>query len=283
MKDVTGSGRVDRSAEALHWSIQGRREATWPEGSPISIHEALDYQSPTSPLRRRLSASAALRRFVEGAYELVLGRPADPAGLEHQLRFLEQGGLRQEVLQGLAASAEGEALRLRPREVGRVRSYVRRGSPAQGDTRVEAHLVELYTTLLEAAERQDRRSAALEALINHATQRSGDIDKARTAAVEDRFRVLEQLLQQAAEERQLLVQQHLQLHRTVEEGRQRVAELQAKLAEQPRPAVLAGAAITVVEVDGLLVGVPAAEWRLAAYLASRGNPEPGLTDRKSVV
>lgn len=279
IEDVTDSGRVKRSAQALHWGIQGRREATWQEDGPVPVHESVGSHSLSSPLRRRLSAPAALRRFVEGAYELVLGRPADPAGLEHHLRFLEQGGARQQVLQGLAASPEGEALRLRPRAVGRVRSLARSAGLEQGESRLEAHLVELYTTLLETAERHDRRSAALEALVAHAAQRPADMDGARSAAVEDRFRAVEQLLQQAAEERRQLVQEHRQLDRAVEEGQQRVAELQAQLARQPRPVVLAGAATTVVEVDGLLVGVPAAEWRLAAYLASRGNPEPGLTAR----
>jgi len=34
--------------------------------------------------------------------------------------------------------------------------------------------------------------------------------------------------------------------------------------------------IRMVELDGMLLGIPAAEWRLASYLEHRGHPEPGF-------
>ncbi|GEM_PF-1427740 len=37
--------------------------------------------------------------------------------------------------------------------------------------------------------------------------------------------------------------------------------------------------VRVVEVDGMLLGVPSQEWRLAAYLERRGHPEPGLAEQ----
>ena len=47
-----------------------------------------------------------------------------------------------------------------------------------------------------------------------------------------------------------------------------------------RPPVLhAGNNVLVTEVDGFIVGIPGAEWRLAAYYAFRGVPEPGVTRR----
>jgi FkbM family methyltransferase len=43
-------------------------------------------------------------------------------------------------------------------------------------------------------------------------------------------------------------------------------------APAPQPRV----DVRVVEVDSMLLGVPAEEWRLAAFLQHRGHPEPGL-------
>jgi FkbM family methyltransferase len=45
------------------------------------------------------------------------------------------------------------------------------------------------------------------------------------------------------------------------------------------PIVLAGNNVLVTEVDGFIVGLPGEEWRLAAYHAFRGVPEPGVARR----
>jgi FkbM family methyltransferase len=67
------------------------------------------------------------------------------------------------------------------------------------------------------------------------------------------------------------------------EGEQRGAEmaaLQAVVEEvkqrQRAPVFQAGPEVVVTEVDGFLLGVPGREWRLAAYYALRGLPEPGM-------
>jgi FkbM family methyltransferase len=41
------------------------------------------------------------------------------------------------------------------------------------------------------------------------------------------------------------------------------------------PLVRAGQGVMVTEVDGFILGIPEDEWRLAAYYAFRGVPEPG--------
>ena len=43
------------------------------------------------------------------------------------------------------------------------------------------------------------------------------------------------------------------------------------------PVISAGADVLATEVEGLIVGVPGSEWRMAAYHAFRGVMEPGLT------
>ncbi|MEV7963741.1 FkbM family methyltransferase [Oerskovia paurometabola] len=50
----------------------------------------------------------------------------------------------------------------------------------------------------------------------------------------------------------------------------------AKIGQDTAAAATWRDEVSVVEVDGLLFGVPAREWRLAAYLEHRGHPEPGL-------
>ena len=45
---------------------------------------------------------------------------------------------------------------------------------------------------------------------------------------------------------------------------------------QRAPVFQAGPEVVVTEVDGFLLGVPGREWRLAAYYALRGLPEPGM-------
>jgi FkbM family methyltransferase len=45
---------------------------------------------------------------------------------------------------------------------------------------------------------------------------------------------------------------------------------------QRSPVFQAGPEVVVTEVDGFLLGVPAREWRLAAYYGLRGVPEPGM-------
>jgi FkbM family methyltransferase len=49
------------------------------------------------------------------------------------------------------------------------------------------------------------------------------------------------------------------------------------LARIRPPVISAGADVLVTEVEGMIVGVPGKEWRVAAYHAFRGAMEPGLT------
>jgi hypothetical protein len=48
------------------------------------------------------------RQFVELAYRLILGRPADPDGLAHHLDRLRRGVSRREVAFGLGNSSEAK-------------------------------------------------------------------------------------------------------------------------------------------------------------------------------
>jgi len=51
------------------------------------------------------------------------------------------------------------------------------------------------------------------------------------------------------------------------------------LRRHRQPAILTAHNVVATEVDGFILGLPEAEWRLAAYHAFRGVPEPGVTAR----
>jgi FkbM family methyltransferase len=55
-----------------------------------------------------------------------------------------------------------------------------------------------------------------------------------------------------------------------------VRESLQRIEARVRTPAIPGARVTVVEVDGFLMGVPAAEWRAASYYHHRGPMEPGV-------
>jgi FkbM family methyltransferase len=260
---MTSDGGTDPLAQAIHWTM--RRAATREDAPSVSMPEG----AAAMTRHNQVAAPSDLQRFVSNAYQLVLGRAADPSGLQHQLTFLTDGGTRGGVLEGLARSAEGAAARHDGLSTGRRAALFRRAGPETARAaRTEAHLVELYGTVTENADLQGRHLRALESLVLHEGERSRD-------AIAEHSRELHAAVASLAT--------------TVDEGRQSVLTLiehaQRALTElmqlrdvAPRP-VLSTGQITVVELEGFLVGVPAAEWRLASYLATRGNLEPGLTAR----
>lgn len=258
------------TAEALGWALRGAAQA--------SRTGEVVVRSPTAGRiggRRRLTPEAGLRRFVENAYQLLLGRPADPKGLDHQLRFLEGGGSRADVLDGLAAAPEGDAMRLGSPAGGRPGAVARRlGVSSARQARLESHLVELYGLTAEASEAQADGIAAVTALLHD----TADQLREQLAALQQRL--AEQDLALRAQAEQVRVQAEWQ--RVEAELRKAADEtvLAAVHETLSRPrALVDNGCVAVVELDGFLVGVPAAEWRLTAFMAARGNPEPGLTRR----
>ena len=234
------------TVEALRWALRGTPPAPVTgevvERAPAALHAGA---------RRRHTPESGMRRFVENAYQLLLGRPADVAGLDHQLRHLKDGGSRADVLDGLAAAPEGEVVWTGGPSRGRAEKVARRlGLSSPHQARTESHLVELYGLAVEAADAQAEGLAALTALVHHTAD-------------------------QLREQLSALQRTQAELART-SVGTLLAASTEAP--DRPRP-VVANGRVAVVELDGFLVGVPAAEWRLTAYMATRGNPEPGLTRR----
>lgn len=75
---------------------------------------------------RRTDHLESATEFVQGAYFRILGRPADPGGLEHCRRVLESGAMtRDDVEAGLRNSAEGRFLAANPGYLARHRLRLR--------------------------------------------------------------------------------------------------------------------------------------------------------------
>lgn len=251
------------TAEALGWALRGAAQTSRP--GEIVGRSATTVRAGG---RRRLTPEASLRRFVENAYQLLLGRSADPTGLDHQLRFLKGGGSRADVLDGLAAAPEGDAMRLSSPAGGRADAVARRlGVSSTRQARLESHLVELYGLTGEASDAQADGLASVTALLHD----TADQLREQMAALHQRLAEQDLALRAQAE------RQHAEAELRKASDETLLAAAHQTLS-RPR-AVVDNGRVAVVELDGFLVGVPAAEWRLTAFMAARGNPEPGLTRR----
>ncbi len=230
--------------------------------------------------------------FVREAYRRILRREADPGGFENYAQLLRGGTPRATVLRQLAESSEGQATGLRymglaastvaprvpvtqrahlwlmesiQRVLGRLRGALRITSleqkidylaaaesrAAKATEGVEAGQAQLKAELLARIEGLEAAMARTEAAL---TRTEAALARAEAALTRT----------EAA-----LARAEAALTRT------EAALARAEAARRP-PVFHAGHNITVTEVDGFILGVPGEEWRLGAYYALRGLPEPGM-------
>ncbi|MCX6605200.1 MAG: FkbM family methyltransferase [Acidobacteria bacterium] len=129
-------------------------------------------------------------------------------------------------------------------------SFLRQGVVAEEGRKHRAAVLEAF-----AEEGRQQRVAVLGALVEEGSQHRAMI-RSLTDATQHNNAQLEQLRR----ENQAL--------------RESIADIRR---QQRSPVFQAGPDVIVTEVDGLLLGVPSQEWRLGAYYALRGLPEPGMT------
>jgi FkbM family methyltransferase len=188
--------------------------------------------------------------FVREAYRRILRREGDPGGLENYAQLLRGGTPRSTVLRQLAESGEGRATGLR--YVGLASSTSAPRMPVT--QRAHLWLMESIQHVL-ARLRAALRITSLEQKIDYLAAAENRAAKATEAVEASQARLKDELLA-------------------------RIEVLEAALARAEaarRPPVFhAGQNITVTEVDGFILGVPGEEWRLGAYYALRGLPEPGM-------
>jgi hypothetical protein len=88
--------------------------------------------TPSAPLALTLEALLKLHdeAFVTSAYKVLLGRPADPGGLENYLRRVRAGAQKSQIVAELAGSPEGK---LRSADLPGLRDLIaeyRKGAPS---------------------------------------------------------------------------------------------------------------------------------------------------------
>lgn len=177
-----------------------------------------------------------------GQSEAVLG------SVEDTRRLLEQGPSGAEILQGIESSAE-DLRRMLGVIVEQEASLLER---MEEGTRLQSQQFEaIRTALVQGMERLQQRESDLEELVLQQQQ-----EQAKLATV------------------------FSELSDTVNALLRRTASVLSELqregsARRTPPVIHAGRDVLVTEVDDLILGAPAEEWRLVAYLILRGAPERG--------
>ena len=101
--------QLDRARAQIRADAKAARER-----APLPPRIALDSSASGSQAHAATHASIAQlaapsgRAFVEKAYQSILGRSADPSGLEHQMGVLGRGASKIEILGDMRYSAEGK-------------------------------------------------------------------------------------------------------------------------------------------------------------------------------
>jgi FkbM family methyltransferase len=230
---------VPLSKDALHERIANQLPPE-PVSSSPTVHPAA--RGETVDLKRLIEIVDD-ERFVLEAYRQILGRECDVNGYVHYTQMLRSGVSRQVVAGTLIHSQEAKDRGIQVK--GSLASFQRSNSGLSLWQRAQLTALGTARSLV-----RNVFHAPIEALERKMEFRMQEILD-RQARLESQTESLLQNLRQ---------------------------ELYTIL---PRRAVAfpGGQNVLVTEVDGLILGVPGEEWRMAAYLALRGPMEPGLTKR----
>jgi FkbM family methyltransferase len=241
-------------------------------------------------------------QFLQEAYRRILGRECDISGFINYVEILRRHVPRRVVVMQLINSEEGRRRGVRftgipeasagagkQRLIPSVRQIVA-GLAAQVRELLRGPLYARFDTidhkldfvLREVAVRSDGLSARTDEVLWTVSKKL-DSYVADVEAQELQTRdALQAEIAAQAKASEAVAEEVDRLRSTVLEMEQEIARLRAETAElQARryPVTLSSAGVVSTEVDGFIVGLPASEWRLAAYHAFRGVPEPGVVRR----
>lgn len=207
------------------------------------------------------------RQFVAAAYRGYLGREPDLAGMMHHLESLQNHVPRRVVLARIADSDEARA-----RSGGTSRPVA--ATPRQDGllTRLKRHVHVRVRDLARQLilSRFDSIDYKLSFLLEEMAARTDAVSKKADHALE----VL------AAKSDAYFAETWTRQQEADQAFEQRIARLEQRLGAVEasiHPPAVHAAGVIATEVHGFIVGVPAAEWRMAAYHSFRGPLEPGLT------
>lgn len=183
------------------------------------------------------------REFLQAAYWTILGREADFAGLTGYTDALRRGVSRREVLQRLAESDEAKSK-----------------SKPSGTSRAATARPGLLAGLKRRV-----MNAAYGILKRVLLSRFDAIDYKLTLLFEELSSRLDGLSQKTDHQSTLLSERLEELEERVEKALTHSGEIVRR------------SGVRYACVEGFIIGVPADEWRMAAFLQFRGAMEPGLT------
>lgn len=216
--------------------------------------------------------------FLHQAYKVILGRDCDASAFVHFRSLLRQGTSRQEIIEHLCRSDEARQRNVHFVYNHRRASYVaRRWNAFWASLRTfasnvlrksAASVARLLFWQLQVVEDkldfllradEDRTALLANKLDNSLWLLSEKVD-ANTQDVKSRLCALEELAG-------ITSSRLSSFHDRLDSVSRQLTGIDNQL----------GSMVTCTEVDGFIVGVPSAEWRVIAYHSRRGNMEPGLT------
>ena len=226
--------------------------------------------------------------FLHEAYRRILGRESDLAGFVHYLTLLQNNFPRRVIVRQLITSAEGRLKgALLPGEAsesaGTARSPWRR--PIEFVYRSVLRRLRRLAEILLQVRRIQILEGKIDLLLREIETRSeiasAKSDQSLWTISEKLDRYASMLNTGEVALRAEMESQSDQAHSILRDLAGRMDRLEESVSAidlriRP-PVLLGGEGVLATEVNGFIVGVPREEWRLAAYLAFRGVPEPGLT------
>ncbi len=224
--------------------------------------------------------------FVTEAYRRILHREADPGGLSHYSVRVRDGYSRVAMLRQLTQSEEAllknristsltKSNATQSSWLNNLKMWVfRRLLPLQEFTlralRIERIELKLDYAAAEMVAQANRQSAKLDSALVTISKK---LDRYILGSNANQLQVTEAVPGSDAEHRKYQGEQMEPMNHRLDQIEARIDDL---VKAQRPPVFLAGDNIVATEVDGFILGIPADEWRLAAYYALRGVPEPGM-------
>ena len=219
------------------------------------------------------------RAFLEAAYQRILGRPCDISGLASHLEALGRHVPRRVILRRLTESKEARSRSTEQAGLSRASS----GRPNKWSLKhawqsLNARVRQVAgNVLLARFDSIDHKLLFLmEELVSRTERLSEKLDRveAHGQTLESRTRSAEEL-EASFRDLRGSIERAGAVHQSSHEiTTASLARIEGRLHP---PVLLSGNGVLATEVDGFIIGVPAAEWRVAAHFAFRGGLEPGVT------
>ncbi len=207
------------------------------------------------------------REFVSAVYRTYLGRDCDLSGMVHHLESLQNHVPRRVVLARVAESEEARRSGGAPAASAPAPQAPRDGIVSKIRRRVSVRVRDLARQLILA--RFDSIDYKLSFLLEEMAARTDNVAK----KVDGSHAAVVTLATKSDDYFAETWRRQAEAETAIQELRENLRDVASRL----HPPVIQAGNVLATEVHGFIVGVPAAEWRMAAYLSLRGPLEPGLT------